>query len=186
MQEFFSEFGSHYPFVAPLLFILLRSLGIIIPPIPGIFIDLVGIATFGWAFGFVYGEIGIMVGSMVAFWVGRLFREPALRYVAPLRRVHEWENKISENTKFWAFVLLRLLSSPAFDYVSYVAGLTKISARKYFWATLIGSIPIVFLIYYLGEIAFSRGLYYTLAFLTAIFVFWGVFSKIDFLKKPIR
>ncbi|RJP45933.1 TVP38/TMEM64 family protein [Candidatus Parcubacteria bacterium] len=183
MEEQLAAVLVQYPLVAPVIFIFFRSLGILIPPIPGVFIDLIGIATFGWLLGFVYGEAGIMLGASGAFWIARTFREPAVRRIGLLRRVHEWEDKISERTKFWALVALRLPSNPVFDYVSYAAGLTKIGFPKFFFATLIGNVPMMLFVYYFGERSLDMGLYHFLGFLGVLALLAVLWSGRGLLKS---
>ncbi len=55
---------NQYPILAPAIFIVIRASAIILPPIPGIIIDLIGIVVFPWFLGFMYGEIGVVLGAM--------------------------------------------------------------------------------------------------------------------------
>lgn len=177
MQDLLAQFLPDYKIVAPLIFIIIRSSSVIFPPIPGIIFDLAGIATFGWVLGFIYAEIGIMLGATVAFWIARKFREPVVKRITSLKKVHQWENRVSENKKFWTFVAIRLPTNALFDYISYAAGFTKISFTKFFFSTLLGNIPSVFLVFYFGGLSFQRGIYYVITFLIALFIFWFVFKN---------
>ncbi|MBI4692086.1 MAG: TVP38/TMEM64 family protein [Candidatus Terrybacteria bacterium] len=177
MEEFLTQLFSGNAFIAPVLFTIIRSLAIVFPPIPGIAIDIPGILVFGWLLSFIYAEIGIMLGAMIAFWIARKFREPLVKKFIPLQRLHEWENKLSENQKFWALVAVRLPTNPLFDYISYAAGLTRISSIKFFLSTLIGNVPSVFLVFYFGGFFFNQGIYYLGAFVGALVIFWIVLRK---------
>ena len=186
MQEFLISFLSEYKILAPFIFIIIRSISIIIPPIPGIVFDFIGIIAFGRILGFIYAEIGIMLGAMIAFWIARKFREPVIRRITLLRKVHEWEDTVSEKKKFWTLVTIRLPTSPIFDYVSYAAGLTKIRTSKFFLSTLIGSIPLMVLIYYFGGVSFQKGPYYATVFVIALFTLWIIFGRKSFIKRLIK
>lgn len=179
MEEFLTNLLFNHPLLAPILFILVRTVPIVIAPIPGILVDAIGIFVFGWAKGFMLAMVGIMLGAMAAFWIGRYFREPLVRRFASLRKVHEWEDKYSERQKFWALVFMRITTSPLFDYVSYAAGLSKISAAKFFFSTFIGTLPLVFGFYYFGGLFFSKGLYTTVALFSILSVLWILFKKTD-------
>jgi len=183
MQEFLISLLSEYKILAPFIFIIVRSTSVIIPPIPGIIYDLAGILIFGKILGFIYAEIGVMLGAMVAFWIARRFREPVLKRITFLQKVHEWESAVSEKKKFWTLVAIRLPTSPIFDYISYAAGLTKISTSKFFFSSLLGNTPIMFLIYYFGGISFQKGIYYTVAFLVALFILLIIFGRKSFIKR---
>ncbi len=177
MQEFFLSFVDQYPYLAPFLFILLRAVPIVIAPIPGLAVDFVGLALFPWYQAFALALLGAHLGAAIAFYIGRVFRESAVRYFAPLRRVHSWEDEYSEQQKFWTLVVVRLFTSPFFDYVSYAAGLTKMSFGKYILSTFIGITPYVFAIYYFGGLAFFQGPLYALVFFVTFAVLAGLFGK---------
>ncbi len=171
MQEYLIQLLQTYPLAAPLVFMIIRSLSVIFPPIPGILLDAVGIVIFGWKLGFVYAEIGTVGGAMVAFWIARYFREPVVRRFVALQKLHDWEQSLSERKKFWALVSLRIITGPPlFDYINYAAGLTKIQPLKFFFATLIGSLPIMLGTYYLGGALLTKSLYLIIVFVLVILV----------------
>ena len=182
MQELLVQLFSGHAILAPVIFIIARSLAIIIPPIPGIAIDLPGILVFGWLVGFIYAEIGIMLGAMVAFWIARKFKEPLLKKFITLQKIRKLEDKISDNQEFWALTATRLLTNPLFDYISYAAGLTRISTTKFFFSTLIGNIPTLLFIYYFGGFALDRGVYYIVAFVALLVALWIILKNVG-LKK---
>lgn len=159
---------QQYSVVSPILFILARGLAIVIPPIPGIIIDISGLAVFGWLKGFIYAEIGVMLGSMVAFYITRIFRERIAKKFLSIQKLHKWEDELSRGQKFWTLVVMRFFGNPFFDYVSYAAGLTKIKATTYFIATLVGTLPILFITYYFGGMAFNAGLTAGISFIAII------------------
>lgn len=137
MQETLIQFFKNYPIITPIIFILLRSMAVIIPPIPGLVFDLAGIAVFGPVVGFIYAETGVVLGAMVAFYIARRFREPVVKRFVSLQKVNKWEQTVSEHKKFWTFVAIRLPTNAFFDYISYGAGLTKIKPFTFFFSTLL-------------------------------------------------
>ena len=178
-MDFFKELILTYPTFAPVLFVIVRAISIVIPPVPGVAMDLMGIWAFGWVYGFILGESGTLLGSFVAFWLARKFREPLVRRVAPLRVVEEWEGKYSERQKFWALVGIRLVAIPLFDYISFAAGLTKLKWTTFLSSTLVGTLPTMFILYYFGDLAFNKGLYFGVAFIAGLFVLWLVYKKMN-------
>jgi len=156
------------PVGAAVVFIVLRALAIVISPIPGIALDAPSIAAFGWQRAFIYAETGIMLGAMTAFSLARRFRAPLIKRFVPLQRIQEWESTLSDKEEFWAWVALRLPTNPAFDYISYAAGLTQCSPTKFFFSTLLGNLPSMFLFFYLGGIAFEQGAFLGLTLLSAV------------------
>ena len=171
MENYILQLLQVYPLLAPLIFILIRSLGVIFPPIPGIILDAVGIYFFGWKLGFIYAEIGVVGGAVVAFWIARKYREPVVRRFIALQKLHAWEDTLSEQKKFWSLVGLRLITGPLlFDYINYVAGLTKINFGKFLIATIVGSLPVMIPIYYFGDKLLSHSFYLISTFILVVLI----------------
>jgi len=186
MLEILKEFLIEYPLIAPLLFIIARMVPIILAPIPGILVDIIGIAVFGWFYGFIFAEVGIILGAISAFYIGRYFREPAVRRFASLKKVHEWESKYSERQKFWGLVAMRAITSPLFDYISYAAGLTKISFTKFTLSTFIGTFPLMLSVYYFGDFSIKKGALTSVIFFGFLFLsifLWGIYMKKNRFKQ---
>ena len=150
MIQTLQSFLTEYPIIAPAIFIFIRILPVVIPPIPGLVIDAVGLVVFGWFHGFVYATIAVIIASMISFYIGRYFREPVLSKFISIQKIHDFEDKLSDKQKFWGIVSIRFVSSPFFDIINYVAGLTKIKASHYFLSSIIVTTPLGFMIYYFG------------------------------------
>ena len=181
MEVFLAELLSGYGHFSPFLFVFFRSLAVIIPPIPGVAIDLVGIVTFPWFLGFLYAEAGIMAGAMMSFFIARRFRERVVKTIVPMGKISEWEDRLSEHKKFWGLVLLRIPTMAFFDYLSYAAGLTRIGGWKFFWATLLGNIPGMLLFYYFGGLFFRGPGYYLVSGVAIILILLAMWRGKDIL-----
>jgi len=72
---------------------------------------------------------------------------------------------------------MRLPATAIFDILNYAIGLTKMSFAKFFFSTLIGSLPTMILFYFFGGWVFQQGIYYFVAFLAAIIILWLIFRK---------
>ena len=77
-QEFKKTISS-YGAYAPLAYILLQVLQIIIAPIPGGAVEFLGGVLFGVKAGFIYSMIGLTLGSWLAF---SLARSPSMSQVS--------------------------------------------------------------------------------------------------------
>ena len=113
------------------------------------------IPILGWFWAWLYGSIGVIIGVTVAFYIARRFREPVVARFVPLKKLHVWEDKLSKRTEFLAFLGIRITTGPILDFISYVAGLSKISYKKFLAATLIAQIPEA-IWYYFGGSLFER------------------------------
>ena len=163
--------------LAPVISIIFRTASIILAPLPGTPIDLINIALFGKITGFIYAEISIIVGGMINFWIGRRFREPVLKSFIPLDKIQIWEERLGEKTGFWGLIFIRMITSPIFDYLSYVAGLTKMSYSRFFITSLIASIPPMAAFYYLGGVFLERGFYWALILIVPLFFIYFLFQQ---------
>ena len=179
MLENIKEIAIAYPLLAPLLFVLLRSVPVIIPPIPGVGFDLLGIALFGWQYGLILALLGGHLGSVIAFYLARRHRAFVARHVHALSALHALEEQYSERQKFWTLVGVRFMTSPLFDYVNYIAGLTKMSFSKYLLSTFIGIFPYAFCIYYFGQRMLQMGWVY------AVFAFVGLLILLSLFQDRI-
>lgn len=135
------DFSIAHPLVIPLVIIVWRIIAVIIPPLPGGVISLAFIPVLGWFWAYLYGVTGAFVGAVIAFYIARRFREPVVEKFVPLQTLHKIEEKISGRTELLAFLGIRLTTGSIMDFVSYAAGLSKLSPKKFVLATLIALIP---------------------------------------------
>jgi uncharacterized membrane protein YdjX (TVP38/TMEM64 family) len=175
-----TKFTIQHPLLAPLLIILFRAIAIIIPPIPGGILSFALIPILGWFWSYLYAVIGVTIGATVAFFIARKFREPIVARFVPLKQLHLWEKKVSHKTEFVAFLVLRLTTGPIMDFISYLAGLTKISFKKFLLITLIAELPSS-LAYYLGGKVYQRiteqnSSYFGLGFLLILGILYFFFK----------
>ncbi len=78
LQDFIASFGV----LAPLLFIFVSFLQVTFVPIPGAVTILAGNYIFGWALSFLYSYIGMMLGGILAWWLGKVIGKPYINWVA--------------------------------------------------------------------------------------------------------
>ena len=154
-QRPLTEFALAHPILAPLILILWRFIGVVIPPIPAGLLAFALIPVLGWVWVYVYSFIGLLLGACVAFFLARRYREPIVKQFVPLQDFNKWEGRLSKTTEFWGFLVIRLTTGAIMDFVSYLAGLTKLRFDKFFVATVISLIPSA-VGYYLGEQSYKQ------------------------------
>ena len=148
-------FVGRHTIVGPIILILWRVFGIIVPAIPAGVISFAAVPIFGWLHTYIYTLSGILAGTSLAFFLARIFREKLVARFMPLQKIHKLESEMSKKKEFFAIVALRLFTAPVMDFSSYIAGLTKISYKKFLLATLVASLPDIF-IFYIGEETYKR------------------------------
>ncbi len=121
--------------MAPLVYIAIFSLQIIIAPIPGQFLGVMGGYLFGPLLGPIYSITGLMVGAGLAIWLGRRFGRPLLeRFLSP-EQLSYWERKLQVRSGFTWWLLFLF---PVPDVIFYIAGLSSTSLRTLLIALIAG------------------------------------------------
>ena len=132
LRELVENFGVW----SPLVFILIYAVGICFF-LPATLFTGLGALLFGTMYGFIYNEIGAMLGASAAFYIGRYLGRD---YVSSLigDRLQKYDDKIAANG-FTTTLYLRLLFMP-FSLFNFGLGLTRVTFREYFFGTLFGII----------------------------------------------
>lgn len=135
--------------IGPVVIIGLIAVAIIITPIPSAPVALVSGALYGHTFGTIYVVLGALSGAMLAFMISRKL---GYDYISK-KLHHRMPVKImgSQNTLMLIVFVTRLAPFISFDVISYAAGLTSITFWRFFIATLLGIIPISFVLAHLGS-----------------------------------
>lgn len=175
------EFTNQYPLVGPIILIVWRILAIVIPPIPGGLISIALIPVFGWWKSFIYTSIAVLIGSTIAFFLARKYREPFVKKFVPLKQLHSWQEKISEKRQFWAFLGTRFATGSIMDYISYIAGLSKISYKNFILATCC-ALTSELVLYYVGEKAYKYSVYGTIGLVILFIAGFYIIKKFKFFK----
>lgn len=179
-------FAKEHTFLAPFLVIFWRILAIVIPPLPGGVVSLALLPAFGWFWSFIFSSLGMLIGTSLAFALARKFREPFVKRFVPLQELHHWEEKLSARTEFLGFLVLRFTTGPVMDFISYLAGLSKISYPRFILATLISLLPDTIL-YYAGEEfymnLYTKDAYWGLVIFAVVVITAYVIYKSKFFKK---
>ncbi|AWW27250.1 TVP38/TMEM64 family protein [Acetobacterium carbinolicum] len=140
LQSFLLQFGIW----TPLAFFLLQLLQIIIAPIPGGTIGLVGGALFGTIGGFLISAAGTITGSIIVFVLAKRFGRPfVVRFVSPElieKYDHIKESKL--NTVLFLIFLFPLFPD---DMLCFIAGLSTMPLKTFILIVLLARTPSVFI-----------------------------------------
>lgn len=169
--------------LAPVISIVLRTLAIIIAPIPGTPIDLINLAIFSKMAGFIYAEVSIMLGASVSFFISRKFGEPVVKKFIDVEKIYIWEERINARSGFWGLVFIRTVTILIFDYLSYVAGLTRMTFKRFFLSSLLASIPPMGLFYYFGGLLFEEELFLAVILIVPFFFLFSLFKRGKIFKR---
>ena len=132
---------------APLMYMLINALAIVVAPISSGFLVPVAANAFGPFEAALYSIIGWFIGSVIAFYLARRYGHGKLQGMQVCKKIQTIEQDMSERQTYILILLLRM-ALPV-DVLSYVLGLfTSISYKTFIWTTLIGIAPFAFLFAY--------------------------------------
>ncbi len=167
---------------APVLFVLLMTTAVILSPIPSLPLTLAAGAFFGPFQGGLYSILGGVLGSSLAFLIARFLGRQFLERV--LTGHINFCVECSDKLLARVVLVSRLLPFVSFDIVSYGAGLTGMSLRRFVLATAIGMTPLTLAYTYFGSILSIDPVTTVLigaTFVALFFIVPGWIEKYDFL-----
>lgn len=141
---------------APLAFIILRVVAIVVTVVPNAPLDIAGGALFEPFWGTIYSLIGSEVGAIVCFLIARSLGREAITRL--LHRELTFSDRIADRHLFFVVLFARLEPIFSFALVSYGAGLTRMSLRTFALSTLVGMTPGTIILNYYGKKFFSGNL----------------------------
>ncbi|MEM8963459.1 MAG: VTT domain-containing protein [Acidobacteriota bacterium] len=122
---------------APIVFILLFiiSAAIAIPPSP---LVMAGGAVFGIALGTLWNVIGLFLGALIAYIIGRSLGRDFIAHIAgeSLKKAEA----VFDQRGFWPLVQARFLPMP-FAFMNYGAALAGVKPVQYLITTILGLLP---------------------------------------------
>ena len=116
---------------------------------PAAVTSMVGGLAFGPKWGTLYTVNGGTICAVVEFWIARYFGRGAVARFLKGKLVSV--DEAIEKHGFITVMMIRLIPNAPYDVQNYSLGLTRVKARDYFLATLIGIIPGTFVFVYLGH-----------------------------------
>ena len=122
LREYVSSFGNN----AAIIFTILQFLQVVILPIPAFITVAAGVVLFGTFKGAVLSCIGIIIGSVVAFFIGRIFGYRVAKWLVGKESLDKGLKTIKGKDKI---VLTFMFLFPFFpdDVLCFVAGITTMS-----------------------------------------------------------
>ena len=151
---------------APLIFIALQILQVLIAPIPGEASGILGGYLFGALPAFVYSSIGLTIGSMLAFVIGRLLSDLVRRRLEHAAIYKRFNHLVSKGDFAIPFVLFLLPGFPK-DSLAYLLGMSHMPLPVFLFITAVGRIPGTLLLSFQGAEIY-QGDYLKFAILLAI------------------
>jgi uncharacterized membrane protein YdjX (TVP38/TMEM64 family) len=166
-KQFLKETVTAWGWAAPGVFIAIQALQVIVSPFPGEITGPVGGALFGTWWALVYSTIGLTVGTLACFAVGRKWGEPLVR---PWLSDHNWNRLnfvIEAEGAIICFILYLIPGFPK-DIISYLFGISPMPFWLFAIVSTVGRLPGTWISSYFGAHVAEQQYIYALAFMAMI------------------
>jgi uncharacterized membrane protein YdjX (TVP38/TMEM64 family) len=136
LKAWFESWGA----VSAWVFLGVQFLQVVLAPIPGQFVGLLGGFVFGFWRGLLLNVVGNAVGSLFAMLLTRFFGERVMRPFVPLRLQERFDATMHRGGLANFFMLFLLPGTPK-DAICFMAGVTRLSIWKLMLANTLGRLP---------------------------------------------
>jgi uncharacterized membrane protein YdjX (TVP38/TMEM64 family) len=166
-KYFLRDTVAAWGWMAPLVFVVIQALQVIISPVPGEITGPVGGALFGTTWGVIYSTIGLTLGTSICFAVGRKWGEPLVR---PWLSEHHWNrmNFILEAEGAILCFILYLIPGFPKDIISYLFGISPMPFWVFIIVSTVARIPGTWISSYFGAHVGEHQYLYAIAFIAAV------------------
>lgn len=183
VKTFFESFGQ----AAPIAYVVVVAIEVIVAPIPGAMLYAPGGIVFGGFWGGLLSLTGNVVGAAVSCQLMRVFGGRINEKFLHKESVQKLEKRIADHGVLVIF-LLRLNPLTSSDMVSYAAGLTPMPVWKLCLGTSLGMAPLCWVQAYTADhllTAFPQ-LLYPLIVLCAVYVVIVAIVMWRLLRKGVK
>ncbi len=166
-KYFLRDTVAAWGWMAPLVFIAIQALQVVISPIPGEVTGPVGGALFGTSWAVLYSTVGLTVGTLTCFAIGRKWGEPLVR---PWLSEHHWNrmNFILEAEGAILCFILYLIPGFPKDIMSYLFGISPMPFWVFAVVSTVARIPGTWISSYFGAHVGDQQYLYAIAFIAAV------------------
>ncbi len=144
LRQWIEPFGLF----APVAYFLLNIAQIVIAPLPGYPVQVLGGVLFGPILGSICAVGGMTAGGVLAAWLGRRFGRSWLEQRVGVDTFAQWSDIAAIHT-FWTWWIILLI--PLGDLPYFFAGLSRLSLSRFALAILTSRGPFTVLIVWLGD-----------------------------------
>jgi uncharacterized membrane protein YdjX (TVP38/TMEM64 family) len=131
--------------LGPLLFISVQALQVVFAPVPGEATGFIGGFLFGVPLGLLYSTIGLTLGSIGAFLLGRLLEKKLVVKVVSPETMQRFDFLMERQGALVAFFLFLFPGFPK-DYLCLILGLSPMPFKLFVIIVTIGRIPGTFML----------------------------------------
>lgn len=148
-QEAIRTYVNQFGVFAPIVFVLLQIVQVIVTPFSHYFVSIAGGFIFGPWLGALYSWIGRVIGTIIVFYIARYLGRTIIRHVVKEETIKKYDYYFDKG-KILLFLAYFLPLFPD-DELSYLAGFSKISSKIFIPLIIIGHISGSLSLAYIGS-----------------------------------
>lgn len=148
-QDRIQSWVSQFRLAGPIVLILVMVFQMFLFVVPNVFVMMVAIISYGPVWGAVISFIGVYASSSVGYMIGKYLGPVTVNKLLS-KKAQKKTSEFIQNYGIPAIAITRI-SSFSNDSLSIVAGLLKMSYKKYILATLVGISPLIILLAIYGK-----------------------------------
>ncbi len=146
-HQFIQQAGGWAPFV----FVMLCALSLVIAPLSGSSIFIVGGTLFDKEQALLLGFIASILGCSINFWMSRKMGRGMVAHLIGKNHLEKLDRFTKRLEGHRGIFYLTLMMPLAQDMISYAAGLTPLSYSRFAIALILSTVPLVTTYVYLGS-----------------------------------
>lgn len=172
------RFVDGYGVLAPLVFVAVQAIQVVVAPIPGQVTAFTGGYLFGSVLGTAYSLVGVTIGSAVAFWLSRRYGRPFVAGVVQADLLARFDAFV-EHAGIGSLFVIFLVPGLPDDVLCFVGGLTDIDLPKLVVISFFGRLPAYLLVNVSGSGLATGDLRLTVVTLLLLLVCsaWGFLNR---------
>ncbi|MDJ0693900.1 MAG: VTT domain-containing protein [Mastigocoleus sp. MO_167.B18] len=136
---------------APILFVVLCIISLILAPLSGSSLFIAGGALFGKEFAFILSFIALIIGCSINFWISKKFGRPVVCRLLGKKNLEELDKFISRLKSRHSILYITFIMPLSQDIVSYAVGLTKIRYAHFLLSLILSATVVVAGYIYIGS-----------------------------------
>jgi uncharacterized membrane protein YdjX (TVP38/TMEM64 family) len=139
-REWIRTTVESYGWAAPFVFIGVQIAQVLAAPVPGEATGFIGGYLFGTLPGFIYSSIGLGIGSLLNFGIGRFLGERFIRRLIPEEKFKRIDRMVNRQGVIAVFLMFIIPGFPK-DYLSLALGLTTLPLKVFAILACMGRMP---------------------------------------------
>lgn len=154
-RERVTAYVRSFGHAAPLVFMAIQIIQVVLAPIPGEATGFIGGYLFGAFTGCFYSTVALTIGSWFNFCIGRFLGRKWVRRLVPRERIERFDFLVRHQGMLVVFLLFLFPGFPK-DYLCLLLGISTIPMRVFLLLAMVGRIPGTLMLSLQGGLVYEK------------------------------